>query len=482
MSALSESRAKKRRLIFESEKTYKIKKKITLYVGASFVDLNNATLDFSECTDDVAIEIIPHATDKNNNIYSVLQNGKIIGPVFDESNNLDGLFIGRPSQMNFGNVANSVVRNIDVIGFRDSIILGEQSYLNTFDNCRIGKSWRRGINCQMFVNAGEMVRFFGGVIYDVRNKNNTGVCLYTEGETNADFAFFGTSFDYSDMVLHHKSGHVSFLGCHLENDNVNPMIVNEYVPGSPLSVSMLGGSMGWGNMLELWNPELPFREPTDGRECLIDSVGGHLTVLLSGVDIKLYGKPNTRIFKVLDNDIPFVTIDSCRLTLQNGQKCGEVSDHTSLIYNGGFELDTAGWTVNNSSGWAIAVDSTDAKSGSKSIRFSSSSGALAASVVQALPVSCARPGKELVITGWLKINSPTGYIVPIVRFYGHEDALIKQQALEIDKNKLSGTSNIWTRMGQSTVIPPGTNKITLQVYCNSLTGEAWADDIKAWVN
>ncbi|MFB9324268.1 hypothetical protein, partial [Cryptosporangium minutisporangium] len=162
LSALSESRAKKRRLIFESEKTYKIKKKITLYVGASFVDLNNATLDFSECTDDVAIEIIPHATDKNNNIYSVLQNGKIIGPVFDESNNLDGLFIGRPSQMTSGNVANSVVRNIDVIGFRDSIILGEQSYLNTFDNCRIGKSWRRGINCQMFVNAGEMVRFFGG--------------------------------------------------------------------------------------------------------------------------------------------------------------------------------------------------------------------------------------------------------------------------------------------------------------------------------
>lgn len=481
-NALSESRILKRRLIFESDKVYRINRKITLHVGSSFIDLNNATLDFTNCIDEVAIEIIPHTTDKSNNIYSVLQNGKIIGPEYDESNNLDGIFIGRPSHMPSGNVANSVVRNIDITGFRDSVILGEQSYLNTFDNCRIGKSWRRGINCQMFTNAGEMVRFFGGVIYDVRNSQNTGVSLYTEGETNADFAFFGTSFDYCDMVLHHKSGMVTFSGCHLENDNINPMILTEYVPGSPLSLSMFGGSMGWGNMLSLFNPELSFREPDDGRDALIATVGGHCYIFLSGVDIKLYGKPNTCVHKNLDNDTPHVTIDSCRLNIQSGQKCAEVSDYTSILYNGGFELDTTGWTVNNSSGWAIGIDSTSSKSGSKSLKFSASSGSLAASVQQNLPLSCARPGKELLVSGWFKINSSTGYIVPILRFLGHDDVLIRQQSLEVDTNKLTGTANVWTRIGQSVVIPRGTHRIVIQIYCNGLTGNAWADDLKVWVN
>lgn len=403
-----------------------------------------------------AIRFIPGATDST--IYNYEVSGlRILGPI-NESNNLDGVFVGRPTTATGGNVAGASFSNIIVRGFRDNWFLGNQSWLNAFRQCSSQKAWRRGINIDADVNAGEMYLWLGGVVADCRNSSGTAVGVYTSIYGNADSAFIGSSFDYNDIELFHQSGHVSLDACHVENMSANPMFKLSYT-----------GSNGYTSLL-LNGCKVTPTESGVIRSYLIESTfGDNVRVTSSGTRWELYGH-KLDVFKALAG-FPTMVFNGGDLSTSPAPDVARPGETTNLLCNPGFE-------TNNFNGWSLqgtvtyTVQSTAFNSGTRACKIVGIGTTGSTAIRQVVPVA---GNTEVWITMEMMCDAYTaGTVIPRVQW-------LDSQMNQVNVSTFAGVTGIqgWTRMGGKVTSPANVAFMNVQAYSTDLNGTVYIDDVYA---
>jgi hypothetical protein len=456
-----------KKLTFPFNKTYIMTKKLRIPAGDIQIDFNGSTLDFSSYTGDRAIEVIPASSNKRRLLH-VMQNVIVKGKN-TTTTTTDGLFFGRPTDILTGVTAHFVCSNIEIDGFRDNVIIGNQSYLMTFNNLISIHYARYPINFQTVTNAGENIRFFGGTISNGLVGSDGVFC---DTNINPDVYFHSTSFDYSEKLFLIKGGHWNFYGCHFENNNNNPMIKAIYTPGnSVININIVGGTMGNGPMTDPASPE-----QAGGRPYYIELTGDKIALTMIGVDTYLYDKTSS-VYKIISG-VPSVRIDNPNLSPKGGNP-PDVGDY-HLLWNGDFESATAfqGWNQSAGTG-TLTLDTTNFYSGTKSASFTVASGTSNGSLSQDIPGAVA--GKTLLFNGYFKTNLTAGFMTIRLQSVNAKGDIVNDWILETTTGtQLSGVNN-WKKVGLGYVIPSGVSKFTFQIYFSGVTGTCWADKMKAWI-
>lgn len=465
-------------LKFDPGKVYKINSTIILPVGILSLNLNGATLNASGIESGYAIMIV-EGEERESGLKFLIRNGKLM-KTQNTKHTTDGIFIGRHPNSTHGNSSFSGLQNVFIEGFRRGQVFGSHTWLNYFENISIGRCYEAGIFYPSgTVNSGENIYYMGGKLFDNKNADNTACDVVIEGGSNPDMTFNCVSLDYSQMCLRQSAGHLTFLGCHFENNNINELIQCIFYPGNRIGLTVVGGHISGGPM-DISNP---FKEPATGRPSLITSAGGHAQILIQGLVINRYELPDTEIFTCLDNDKPEVTISSINYTVKN-KNMADVSAYTSLIDNPGFESDLRGWSFSGSTGYTGVIDNTVSHKGTKSFKISSTQTVGNATVKQGVPIPLST-GKRIQGTGWLKTTYTDAtpayaqYAQARFIFYNDKGEVIETKNFITD-NKISITTD-WTKFGDFTTIPPGAVKVDYGVYVNALKGDVWIDDLQLWV-
>jgi hypothetical protein len=456
-----------KKLKFPFNKTYVMTKKLRIPAGDIQIDGNGSTLDFSGYTGDFAIEIIPASSNKRR-LLNVLENVIIKGKN-TTTTTTDGLFFGRPIDITTGVTAHFVCSNIEVDGFRDNIVIGSQSYLMTFNNLISIHHARYPINFQTITNAGENIRFFGGTI---SNGLLGSEGIFCDTNINPDVYFHSTSFDYSERLFLIKGGHWNFYGCHLENNNNNPMMRVIYTPGnSVININIFGGTMGNGPMIDAASPE-----QAGGRSHYIELTGDKINLTMIGVDTYLYDKTSS-VYKITSG-VPYVNIINPSLAPKGGNP-PDVGDY-HLLWNGDFESATAfqGWNQSAGTG-TLTLDTSTFYSGTKSANFTVASGTSNGSLSQ--DINGAVPGKMLLFSGYFKTNLTAGYMTIRLQSLNAKGDVVNDWILDTSTGCQISSVTDWKKIGLGYSIPSGVTKFTFQIYYNGVTGTCWADKMKAWI-
>lgn len=471
LRAVSDAQTTHRKLVFEPYTTYYCSSTIRFYIGDFAVDGQGATLDFTAMPSGggYALELTGNpSTDFYNGLYPIKNlylNGKT-----DDTWLVDGIFFGTTVD-NTVDPAWSILQNVKTHGFRDAISFGDNTWLNTFINCTIGGFTRYGIDSTYGVNAGENIRFFGGLVYDGTNTAKTAVALHAGTPHQGDVAFFGTSFDYNDIQFDISSGRYSFFGCHFENNTVNPVGKATTSASYSVVIDIIGCSIG------ICGPMGVGTEPATGRPHIfeVDATNGPCAITIKGGGGSLYGRTSEVVH--VNGGYPAIEVDF-NPEVQTGQM-PTICSATSEIYNGDFETGgIGGWTFNASSGYTQSVDNTVAHGGTNSLKMVSASG-YSASVVQSFNV---KPAKTVFVKGFIKTNLTGGSGCLLIKYLAKDGTVIGQRnAMQwiAGNGNISGVTD-WTEVSDKFIPPAGTEQIQVQCFCSSATGTVWFDDVMAW--
>lgn len=456
-----------KKIKFPFNKTYILTQKIRIPIGTC-LDLNGSKLDFSLLTNGYAIEIVPGTHDQ---LTIALENGYILGPN-DSTNNTDGIFIGCPDDLT-GDTAHETINNIIIDGFRDNLILGNQTWCNSFYNVKNIHFWRNAINFNTVINAGENIQFYGGVI---SNGRTGAVAVYTGQNINPDVSFHSTSFDYCDAFFNVSGGHYSLFGCHQENNTNNPMIKITFVAGNnPINFSIFGGSMAAGPQTNT-SSTTPV-ENSNGRPWYVDLTGDKIAFTADNVDTYLYNKSSELVH--VNSGSPQINIRSPHLSPKGGNP-PDICEYTNQLWNGNFEssTDLQGWNLNTGTGnWTI--DSSVYYSGTKSACYTVSSGTSSGSLTQ--DIIGLWPGKMLLFSGYFKTNLSAGNITIRLQSFNTKGDLISDWTMDSTTGCSLSDITDWARIGMGYIIPAGVVKFTFQIYAQNVTGQVWTDKMQAWV-
>ncbi len=294
------------RMKIRGNQTLTLTRKIRFPVGYISYDLGGATIDASPITSGYAVEVIPAEFDYKT---GVLQLGglRLIGAT-SESNPTDGIFFGRPDDLDYGNIARLQVAGLHVEGFRDNLTFGPHAWLIGFDQYTIKKAWRRGAGfgtgAEGSYNAGEQINFWHGVFDGNRNAAGNAVCVETALGYAGSITFGATAFDYSDIDGIIRAGVVTILAPHGENNCPQPNFKRVYTDAQahPPEIKLIGGCVG-----NYWARLSGDTEPAGGKDCYIDNVGaGPGGISLSNLRWNSYDRSNTELVRS-DSDIPLQT-------------------------------------------------------------------------------------------------------------------------------------------------------------------------------
>lgn len=237
----------------------------------------------------------------------------------------------------------SSFRGHTLIGGRDGLGFGNNTWLNEFYNLRVKFQSRYGINGGVGTVAGENFSIYGGVINDVKNVGVTGTGLYVPSTSpRVGWRLFGVSFDYCDRMVDYQSGNLLLSGCHFENANSNWMINVETAVGAstPTSATIISPEFVPGGGGEAGS------EPAGGRSTII-RVAGEATVLtVQGGFASLVDKPNTEFVTVASGHPKLSGLASVNYgyypAINNDM--GVISNYLNEVRNGDFETgDLTGW-------------------------------------------------------------------------------------------------------------------------------------------
>lgn len=176
---------------------------------------------------------------------------RIWGPTSRDTAPVYG-FLVKPTS----NLANALIEDCQVIQLRYAIVFGTNSYLITFVNftvsrvhCALVDTTYVGIETAI-TNAGENVRFIGGVIA------NSNSALYFTGY-EVGMKFYSTSFDYLGgplsvsyriFTISKQGVNLKFEDCHFESGNVNDGVTAEFFYcTASVNVTIIGGNFVYGN-------------------------------------------------------------------------------------------------------------------------------------------------------------------------------------------------------------------------------------------
>lgn len=363
---------------------------------------------------------------------------------------------------------NNCKLDIWVEGFRDNLIIkGSNWWLLTFNLIHNGKAWRRGISFSRVTNAGEMINFFGGVVFNCINSAGSAVGIYENGTTNIDASIVGLSFDYCDFLMDVASGTWKLTNCHPENNNNNAQFISRYTGGADRTRIVFyesypaAGPGGSGHI----SPA-----PALGRPAMI-LAANNTTVSYDG-RLSFFNRTNTRMVASLDGGVgPGVEIKGWSET-PNGGLQAVPYEPNNMLYNSGFEVGSlAGWTA--TSGWS--VDSTVHNSGSFSAKCTAAS-TLSASLSQTFPV---KPGEQYSIHALCKASGLTaGDAKMRIQFFAADSATVVS-----DNSSSSGTISADTdfkAIGAKYLVPQGAATMKVNLYVQNAIGTFWFDDAGVW--
>lgn len=215
---------------------------------------------------------------------------------------------------------------------------GQNTWLVNFRNIEVTGQTDIGIDATTGLNAGEGMTFYGGVVANCKNPGGTAIAFRTDYNP-ADagggmWKCFGMSFDYSNILIHHKHGSMELHGCHIENDGALPMVKIEQVAGrSVVSFHAFGGA--WYN------------NPASTRTKVIEVTGSAVVDIQGGECIAIANTENLEFVSVVPGSTPTVSIRGVSFNLWPGLSAniGRICGYTSLVRNGDFEDATAlaGW-------------------------------------------------------------------------------------------------------------------------------------------
>ncbi len=465
LAAYSQAHSWTSLLKFGEGKTYRCDSPIAHEAGYIQVDLCGSTIDFTNCPGDsngYCYAIVPKSGEDSGPLRKTLINGTIIKES-NESSDVDGVYLGLPSGMAAGSTAHVDFDTLTIEGFRDDLVIGDQTWDNSFYGCKIAASWQYGVYVNTITNAGENIHFWGGVIYNCHKSDDSAYGLCIETASNPDIYFHSTSFDFNDCNYLQHDGHLVFAGAHFEDDNTGPM-------GRHTNVSA---------HFSCNFEACKFSPHTTERPYLIEVTGSNQMISITDGNTDTYGD-STEILHVVSGS-PFVSIRGLH-TLTQTNKPIRISAYTNLLRNGSFETeDTTGWSYSGSSGYAQSVQSTTKYEGTYAWELdgdasASGNAVLAQSIVQGII-----PGLQLTICGMVKVDGVTaGHAVISAYFYDQSGNQISSSYVSTQQ---SGTVD-WALVGNKVQIPQGCAKITIQLRGEAMAvagAKAYFDRVEAWI-
>jgi hypothetical protein len=234
---------------------------------------------------------------------------------------------------------------------------GQNTWLVNLRNIEVTGQSEVGIDTTTGTNAGEGLSFYAGVIGNVNNGGATGIGVLNDYNPldagGGTVKFFGTSFDYSDVQIHHRHGLMELHGCHIEGDGAHPLVKVEQVAGRSVASFHAFGSV--------W-----YSTPGSTRTKVVEIIGNPVVNIHGGECIAIANTESLEFVSVPSGALPQVNIRGVSFNLFPGmsQTIGRICGYTSLVRNGDFETGTlASWGMDavnfiRNGGWSGGVTGT----------------------------------------------------------------------------------------------------------------------------
>jgi hypothetical protein len=470
-AALDAGASAKKDVIFSS--TFVLNSGITWDSAAhSIRGFGDARLDFRGMTSGTALTVVGLGT-RNYLDWEFLSEIHVAsgfqmrGPEADTTT-VDGILIttdtSKASHINF--------EGLYVKGFRDGVVLGNNTWCVNFHRCMINGARRRGISAIGTTNTGENFNFHGCTIANVKNGSGTGVGVYTSVDCQfLGINMFGTSLDYCDYLADVNAGTLSLQGCHLEDNTSTAMITLSYTAGKARTALALNGCV------------IDPSETRPGRSHLIEVKSGSgslVHVTGTGNTFRLFNRP-VHVFKNLSTAAPLVHFRGGALDNNPGTDVASYGHYTNQIINGDMEGALAFIpTFDDEGGWyrqgtvVYSFDNTTAKTGTQSLKMLGDGTIAGTGAGQTFRV---RPRESLLLSFYIKANIVAG------------STAVRVTWKKADKTTLGSTiilatvsaTQDWTAYQAQYMVPIGATFVGITFVNTNLNGTTWVDEVVATV-
>jgi len=436
----------------------------------SIIGVGGAILDFTGMANGVAITVAGlHGMDSTQwefrSIIHKASGFQIIGSELDATT-VDGILISS----DISKASHIIFENLYIKGFRDALILGDNTWCVTLDKCMIINTKRRGISFIGTINSGENFYLTGCTIANVRNSGNNGVALYTN--PNALFGVInvvGTSFDYCDLIIDHNAGTIAVTNSHFENSGTQPMAYLSYTNGKALTNLFISNSV--------FNPA----EPAPVRPSLIETrgtSGGGVRVALVANLYRLFDR-DTMVFKNMSaSNSPQLKIVGGSLDNAYITYVASFGQYSNVLVNGDFEgavtllsvKDTEGgwWKDSNLS---YAIDSGTFKRGTQSMRVTGTGTVIDSDMGQTIRVGT---NDTLVISAYIKSVIAAGEFTLRIEFLQGDKVTTIGGATIV--GPIINASQEWKGVSQQINVPRTAVYCRILFHSHNLNGSVWIDD------
>lgn len=452
---------------------------ITIPMPLANIDWSGPLLDFSGMTSGTAISFTGQTIPPYNKWSGAnhIRGLRMQGPDKDDAP-VDGIKIGGTQIPGHATFENCTLR-----GFQDSLVIDDNTFLLQFRNFFSNSAHRYGLNYIGVVNTGESINFYGCSFSDTTNLAHTAVAINVPALSGGpDLIFHGTSFSYNDKAIYFFGGRLSCFGVHFESKNDRPFGIFGTTSGrTPTSVIVSGGVVSHG-------PGGLETEQAGGRaKCFVVDSGSGGRIAIAFRDVQWGVSGLFRPILLTDESASPTTIIEHRGIEINTSDANmpRLTNKTSSLYNGGFELGTVspvsnyGWTVTpGSTTWSqdtvekYGLD--DGLNGSKSLKMVATTGV--GSHTQDIRVT---PGELVNIRGFAKMTAiSAGGAAVKANFLAADGTSLLNATVSGDITSVRP----WTRFSKQIAVPAGaaTCRITILNF-GPFNGTCYFDDIEVWL-
>lgn len=393
---------------------------------------------------------------------------KLVGPDTDATA-MDGLLF---TDAGIG-IDYPTVRHLQIVGFRDGVTYGDNTWSQSLERCTIAKCHRYGVNLQCGVVSGECMTFDHTSIFGCHNTAGNAVAVYCPPLSHAEFRMIGGSLDYNDIEGVLLGGAVAFDKVHIEDNSTGPMFQYGMTTGQdPLAVTFR--DIYWDSS---------YTGVRDHLHEIVASSGDSITIVFDGDKGSLAGAGGTVNTWLVNNSgitdlVPTVTF--LHWGVSSGNSAGiSLGDFVNLLSNGSFDDTQTFVATPGVRGWYASGSATFGYSGTptgQGMRCVTAS-ALTGNVQQRIPVGgIRRPlriGTTISSTSWTAGTAGVYY-----QFYGEDGTTTVGAQYRVGVDVSSNLAGVYKRYSVRVVPPKGAVYLMVMLNVNGWQGTAYWDNIE----